>query len=199
MNSVYDFVVSPVKSRYNNTKKVGEKELTLNTQIYNHEYINRNAIVKSTPRINNTDIEVGDEVLIHHNVFRRWVNVRGVEKNSRAFIDENNYLVQPDQIFIYKKPGGEWLPLSGYCFVKPIESKDNFNTDIEEPLIGIIEHADDTLNKVGIYDKDLVGFSPNDEYEFIVDGKKMYRVMSQFITIKYEYQGNEKEYNPSWA
>ena len=37
------------------------------------------------------------------------------------------------------------------------------------------------------------------EYEFVVDGEKMYRVMSQFITIKYEYQGNEEEYNPSWA
>jgi len=23
--------------------------------------------------------------------------------------------------------------------------------------------------------------------------------MNNFITIKYEYQGNEEEYNPSWA
>ena len=27
MKSVYDFVVSPIKSRYNNTKKIGEFEL----------------------------------------------------------------------------------------------------------------------------------------------------------------------------
>ena len=31
------------------------------------------------------------------------------------------------------------------------------------------------------------------------NGKRLYRVMTQFITIKYEYQGNEEEYNPSWA
>ena len=36
-------------------------------------------------------------------------------------------------------------------------------------------------------------------YEFIIDGKRLYRVYSKFITIKYEYQGNEEEYNPSWA
>jgi hypothetical protein len=24
-------------------------------------------------------------------------------------------------------------------------------------------------------------------------------VMNKFITIKYEYQGNEEEYNPSWT
>jgi hypothetical protein len=27
----------------------------------------------------------------------------------------------------------------------------------------------------------------------------MYRIFSNSITIKYEYQGDEKEYNPSWA
>ena len=45
----------------------------------------------------------------------------------------------------------------------------------------------------------LVGFTPNSEYEFVVDNERLYRVLSKFITIKYEYQGNEEEYNPSWA
>ena len=46
---------------------------------------------------------------------------------------------------------------------------------------------------------DLVGFTPNSEYEFIINEERLYRVMNKFITIKYEYQGNEEEYNPSWA
>ena len=45
----------------------------------------------------------------------------------------------------------------------------------------------------------LVGFKPNSKFEFVIDGKRLYRVMSNFITIKYEYQGDEEEYNPSWA
>ena len=39
---------------------------------------------------------------------------------------------------------------------------------------------------------------PSSEYEFIVDGERMYRVLTKFISIKYEYQGDETEYNPSW-
>jgi len=51
-----------------------------------------------------------------------------------------------------------------------------------------------------VYSKnELVGFTPFSTYEFIVDGQKLYRVLNKFITIKYEYQGNEEAYNPSWA
>ena len=45
----------------------------------------------------------------------------------------------------------------------------------------------------------VVGFTPFSKYEFIIDGEKLYRVYSKFITIKYEYKGNEETYNPSWA
>jgi hypothetical protein len=37
------------------------------------------------------------------------------------------------------------------------------------------------------------------EYEFIINKQKLYRIPTNQITIKYEYQGNEEEYNPSWA
>ena len=37
------------------------------------------------------------------------------------------------------------------------------------------------------------------EEENILEGKRLYRVLNKFITIKYEYQGNEEAYNPSWA
>ena len=84
MKSVYNFVVTPIGERYNNTKKVGESEVILNTEIFNHQFVNRKAKVISTPIIGDTDIKPGDEVIIHHNVFRRWHNVRGEEKNSRS-------------------------------------------------------------------------------------------------------------------
>ena len=84
--------------------------------------------------------------------------------------------------------------MPGYCFVKPIKNFDKFNIDQEQPLIGIIEYADEGFKK-----GDLVGFRPNSEYEFVINGQKLYRVLSNFITIKYEYQGNEETYNPSWT
>ena len=193
MKSVYNFVVAPVNSRYNNTKKVGDKELIVNTEIYSHQYVSREAVVKSLPTIGDTDIQVGNKVIVHHNVFRKWNNQHGVEKNSRSYFDQDTYLIASDQIFLYKKDK-TWIPQKGYCFVKPVKSTDKLSLDKEKPLVGIVKYTDGTVSE-----GDLVGFRPSSEYEFIIDGEKLYRVLSNFITIKYEYQGNEEEYNPGWA
>tara|TARA_Y100000593_G_scaffold47794_1_gene90429 strand:- start:133 stop:723 length:591 start_codon:yes stop_codon:yes gene_type:complete len=193
MKSVYNFVVAPIGERYNNTKKVEGGNLILNTEIFNHQYVNRIAKVISTPIIGDTDIQSGDEVIIHHNVFRRWHNVKGIEKNSRSYFNEDTYFINQDQIFLYKR-NNKWNTPKGYCFVQPLKNKDQFNTNTEKPLVGIVKYSDGTVN-VG----DLVGFKPGSEYEFVIENKLLYRVLSNLITIKYEYQGNEETYNPSWA
>ena len=72
-----------------------------------------------------------------------------------------------------------------------------FSINFEKPLIGIIKTKDPDLKDVE--EQDLIGFKPSSEYEFIIDRQKLYRVPTNQITIKYERQGNEKEYNPSWA
>jgi len=193
MKSVYNFVVKPKGERYNNTKKLDGGELILNTDIFQHQYVNREAIVISTPIIGNTNIKPGDTVIVHHNVFRRWNDVKGVEKNSRAYFNEDTYFINHDQIFLYKR-NDKWTAPKGYCFVMPLKATDQFNIESEKPLQGIVKYSDGTVEV-----NDLIGFRPNSEYEFIVDSERLYRVLSKFITIKYEYQGNEKEYNPSWA
>jgi len=198
MKSVYNFVVTPVGERYNNTKKVEGGDLILNTEIYNHQFVNRIAKVISTPIIGDTDIQPGDEVIVHHNVFRRWHNIHGEEKNSRSYFNESTYFVNHDQIFLVKYctsfSDQNWYAPKGYCFIKPLKAKDQFNIDEERPLIGIVKYSDGTVKE-----GDLVGFRPKSEYEFVIDGERLYRVLSNFITIKYEYQGDEEEYNPSWA
>jgi len=193
MKSVYNFVVTPKGERYNNKKRIGDSELILNTEIYNHQFVNREAVVISTPIIGSTNIKPGDTVIVHHNVFRRWHNVKGVEKNSKSYFSENTYLVNYDQIFLYKRDK-EWIAPKGYCFVKPLKAVDQFNIESEKPLQGIVKYSDGTVNT-----GNLIGFRPSSEYEFIVDDERLYRILSNFITIKYEYQGNEEEYNPSWA
>ena len=192
MQSVYNFVVTPVGQRYNNVKKVGDKELILNTENFNHEYVNRLAKVISTPKIGETNVNVGDEVIVHHNVFRRWKNVRGIEKNSRNYINENTYLLQPDQLFLYKQ-NNIWQASKGYCWLQPIKNKNKFNIN-KEQLVGVVKYTDGTIDE-----NSLVGFHASGQYEFIVDGQRLYRVLSNLITIQYEYQGDEETYNPSWA
>ena len=198
MRSIFDFVVEPYSNkRYNNTKKIDDTDLILNTQIFTHQNVNRVGVVKSLPIMNeNKDIKVGDHVIVHHNIFRRFHNIRGEEQNSKSYIDDNNYLCSIDQIFAYKRKS-KWKPLLGYAFVKPIVSNDIFSLDKEQQLKGVLRYLDAkyTFLKEG----DLVGFTPNSEYEFIIEGEKLYRVRTKNLTVKYEYQGNEKEYNPIWA
>jgi hypothetical protein len=193
MKSVHNFVVTPKGDRYNNTKEIEGGSLILNTEIYNHQFVNREATVISTPIAGHTDIQAQDTVLVHHNVFRRWNDVKGREKNSRSFFNESTYFIAPDQIFLYKR-NNEWIAPNGYCFVMPLKTVDQLNMESEVPLMGIVKYSDNTVD-VG----DLVGFKPSSEYEFIIDGQRLYRVLSNFITIKYEHQGDEEEYNPSWA
>ena len=193
MKSVYNFVVTPLNSRYNNTKKIGDKELIVNTEIFSHQHVSREAIVKALPTVGKTDIKVGDKVIVHHNVFRRWHNQHGVEKNSRSYFDKETYLVASDQIFLYKS-NDNWKPQKGYCFVNPVTSTDKHSVNKEKPLIGIVKYSDGTVKE-----GELIGFRPSSEYEFIIDGEKLYRILSNFITIKYGHQRNEEAYNPSWA
>tara|TARA_R110002072_G_scaffold56621_1_gene146425 strand:- start:563 stop:1150 length:588 start_codon:yes stop_codon:yes gene_type:complete len=192
MKAYKEFVVSPIGERYNNSKEVDGKELILNTEIFNHKFINRLALVLEAPILFDTPIKEGNELIVHHNVFRRWHDVKGRERNSRSYWKEDKYFISPDQIFLYKKKN--WMATPGYSFVQPIKSNDKISNDTEKPLVGIIKYSDGSFNK-----GDLVGFTPNSEYEFIIENKRLYRVLNKFITIKYEYQGNEEEYNPSWT
>ena len=193
MKSVYNFVVTPIGKRYSNTKKVGDSELILNTEIFNHQFVNRIAKVISVPIIGDTEIKPGDNVIIHHNVFRRWHNVKGIEKNSRSYFDESTYLISQDQVFLYKR-NKRWKAQKGYCFIKPLKAIDKFNIENEKPSQGVVKYSDGTVKE-----GDIIGYRPKTQSEFIVDGERLYRVLSNLITIKYEYQGNEEEYNPSWT
>ena len=193
MQSLFSFIVKPKKERYDNKKYIDGQELLLNTEISDHRYVSRTAIVIALPKSYTGEIQINDEVIVHHNLFRRWYNAHGIENNSSGYYKEDQYFVGLDQMYLYKRKN-KWKPLKGFCFVKPIES--NNIIEKEQPHIGIIKYVDKNLK--GIQKEDLVGFTPNSKYEFIINGERLYRVLTKFITIKYERQGTETEYNPSW-
>ena len=197
MQGLYYFVVKPVNSRYNNIKKIGDKSLITNTENFTHQNVNRNAIVISTPKGFETNINIGDEIIVHHNVFRRWKDIRGVEQNSKGYFEEDKYFVQLDQIYLYKN-NNTWKSVDEYCFVKPIHAIDDFSIEKEQPLIGVLKYTNNHEYLNTLKPGDLVGFVPRSEYEFIINDERLYRVQTSAITIKYEYQGKEREYNPSW-
>ena len=198
MKSLYKFIIKPVNTRYDNEKKIGDKSLVLNTKIENHRFVSRDAIVVSTPLAFKSKIKPGDTVIIHFNVFRRFYDIRDEEKDSSSYFKDDLYFCDPYQIYLYKQ-NNKWLTHLDYCFVKPIIDNNVLNQNKEKPLTGILKYGNHILENMGVEEGDLVGFTPISEFEFIVDNERFYCMKSNDIVVKHEYEGNEKEYNPSWA
>ena len=200
MQSLYSFIIQPKNGRYTNEVNVGDKKLIINTTMDDHKFVNRIGVVMSVPLIGDTDLSVGDEVIVHHNVFRRFYDVRGVEKNSSSYFKEDMYFCYYDQIFLYKH-NNQWKAPGNFCYVKPIIKKEKkiISDEKEQKRMGILKYGNSSLEAFKIHEGDLVGFSPSSEYEFIIEEDRLYRMRTNDITIKYEYKGDEVEYNPSWA
>mgnify|MGYP001809514320 FL=1 len=107
MQSLFDYIIS-TENRYNNKININNKELIVNTEITerDHHFVNRIGTVIKIPINHKTSIKEGDHVIIHHNVFRRWYDQGNNERNSASFLEENKFIVSPDQIFGYKNEDG---------------------------------------------------------------------------------------------
>ena len=198
MKSLYDFIVKPLNNRYDNEKKIGDKTLVTNTSIEDYKSVSNEALVIATPTAFKTGIKPGDRIIIHHNVFRRFYDIRGNEKNSRAYFKDNMYFCSVDQVYLYKRDD-EWKSFMDRCFIKPIKSKSSLDLNKEEPNIGIVKYGNKLLDAVGITPGSLITFKPNCEFEFTIEEERLYCMKSNNIVIKHEYKGDEEEYNPSWA
>ena len=194
MKSLYSFIVKPLEKRYDNVRKIGDVNLIINTGIEDHQFISKKAVVVSTPAAFKSKVNVGDEVYIHHNIFRRWYDQKGRERNSSTYFKDDLYFVSPEQIYMYNLK-----PHLNYCFVKPLKNQSFLNNRKEQPNIGIVKYTNKTLEALGITSGTLITFTPNSEFEFIIEGERLYCMKSNDIALTHEYQGNEKENNPSWA
>ena len=180
MRSLFNYIII-TDNRYNNKVDVDGVELVVNTEITERDaiFVNRRATIEAIPLVGG-ELQVGDEVIIHHNVFRRMVNTQGKEINSGSFLGENKALVYYDQIFAYKREG-KWNACEGYCFVEPRENEETFINGHVALLSGHMWLADERLKSQGVQEGDLVGFTPNSEYEFYIDNKLYYRILSNHV------------------
>ena len=198
MKSVYDFIVEPLGEEYSNEIKIGNKQLVINTGIEDFKFVNRLAKVLETPKAFSTKIKIGDTIVIHQNVFRTFYNMQGDKKKSRSWFKDSLYFCAVDQIYLYKNKAG-WHSFNDRCFIIPIKDKESLTLEKEQSLIGILKYGNSFLKALNINPGDLVGYTPNSEWEFLIEGKRLYCMKSNDIVIKYEHKGNEEEYNPSWS
>ena len=194
MKSLYSFIIKPLFNRYDNVKQIDENELIINTSIEDHKFVSKKAVVVSTPAAYNTKIKKDDIVYVHHNIFRRYYDMRGIEKNSSTFFKDDLYFCSPDQIYMYNLK-----PHLNYCFVKPILNKNRLENRKDQPNFGILKYGNSSLDAVGVRPGALVVFTPFSEFEFIIEGERLYCMKSNDIAVTHEHEGNEKENNPSWT
>ena len=198
MRSVYDFIIKPVGKRYDNEVKVGEHTLITNSSIESFKHVNNIAEVVETPVAFATSIRKGDLIIVHHNVFRVFYDMKGIKKNSRSFLKDDLFFCAVDQVYLYKRKD-IWKSFGDRCFVAPVKNKDLLSTDKVADLIGILKIGNSSLEESGINPGDIIGFTPNSEWEFVVDNQIMYCMKSNDIVIKYGLDRNEEEYNSRWA
>lgn len=198
MKSLYDFIVKPLGETYDNAININDTKLILNNNVESFKFVNNYAEVISTPLMLETPVNVGDIILVHHNVFRRWYDMKGKQKNGRAFFVDDLYFVSIDQVYLYKNKTG-FKPFGDRCFVKPIKSKNVLDNEKEQSLVGILKIGNSSLEALGINQGDLVGFKPNSEFDFLINKERLYCMKLNDIVLKYERKGDKKEYNPSWA
>lgn len=185
MKSPYYFIIEPKDGkRYANEKNIGGTDVLVSSSEEDHKNSNREGIVLSTPLGYDGPIKEGDTLLVHHNVFKFYNDMKGRRRSGRSFIFDNLFFVDDEQFFMYKSDG-PWIPHGKYCFVKPIPPIETFmhNPCAEQELAGVIEYPNDYLIQNGVSVGDLVAFTPYSDYEFFVDGVKMYRVIDKEVTI----------------
>jgi len=187
MRSPEFFIVKPKDGkRYDNTRTYGEVEFISNSSIESADHSNRFAIVESTPIGYKGAIKKGDTLLVHHNVFKFYYDMQGREKSGRSFFQKDLFFVDFDQFFLYKTKDEEWKAHSKYCFIKPAKEEDYYIKKFtnEEPLVGTIRYINEELLNLGLNVGDKVCYEPDSEYEFRVDGEKLYRMFTNNLVVK---------------
>jgi len=172
--------------------------LVTNSSIESFKHVNNIAEVVETPAAFATPIKKGDLIVIHHNVFRVFYDMKGTKKNSRSFLKDGLFFCSTDQIYLYKK-SKTWKSFGDRCFVAPVKNKDVLSSQKTADLIGILKIGNSSLKSAGINPGDIIGFIPGSEWEFVIDDQIMYCMKSNDIVIKYELDRNEEEYNSRWA
>jgi len=131
----------------------------------------------------NGPIKKGDILLVHHNTFKFYSDMKGNQRSGRSFIKDDLFFVDNDQFFMFHD-GDKWTAHDRYCFVQPIPpSKAGiFMASGEQPLVGIMRYPNDNLIRQGVVAGCKVIFAPDSEYEFYVDGEKLYRMFDHKIS-----------------
>lgn len=178
------FLIEPKDNKqYNNTKQTEDGELIVSTSIEEACDVNRIAKVIAVPKLHKTNVRVGDEVVVWHNIFRIIYDNNGVPTNSSYYIKDNLYFADVDLVYMIIR-NGEKIAINENCFVEPITDVVNEITNEEQKHLGILKYPSENLIKQGYKQGDKVAFRKNCEYKFKIDDELLYMMNENRILAK---------------
>jgi hypothetical protein len=180
MRSPFYFLVKPVDGkRYTNQRDNG---LIVSSSQEDHTQTNRLALVVNTPVGYDGPVQIGDQILVHHNVFRIYYDMQGRERSSFNHIIDDVYYIEPDQFYMYIRDGVK-MAVSPFVFIRPVSNKKEmsvYTQGIHKELAGEVAYSSEEYLSPG----EVVSFKPHSEYEFYIDGEKLYRMSHNNVCIK---------------
>jgi hypothetical protein len=111
--------------------------------------------------------------------------MKGRQKSGKSFFKDDLFLVDDYQYYLYKH-NGRWMAKDEFCFVKPVPKEEFYlhTPGVDQPLVGIVKYTNNKLISYGVDEGQRISFKPDSEYEFNIDGEKLYRVSTSWITMK---------------
>lgn len=189
MRPLSNFVVY-VPKKVNETKKIGDVEIYIETKFNEFEHRVMEGEVVGIPEKYKTQVAVGDTLYFHHHVVI-----------TPQVLDEKNDLYQVNyspngghatqSYIVKKKDTDEIIALDDWVFLDPIKPEPKLKSDILELVSfeeevnykGKIMYASDKIKELGLKIGDVVWFTKDSDYEMQIDDKKLWRVLIQNLTI----------------
>lgn len=181
MNSPYYFIIQPVGDEYENEVEIAGKKIIVNSTLENHKHVNRLGRITHIPGRYKGTISVGDIIIVHHNIFRIYYDMKGRPKKSPNFFKDGLYFIDEGQFYLYHN-GDRWNSVGEYCFVEPVQKENSYLYEEGlEDSTGVLVYGNETLRSMGVEEGSKINFTKNSEYEFTVDNKKLYRMRTADI------------------
>jgi co-chaperonin GroES (HSP10) len=180
MKSPYYFIIKPLGDEYNNEVEISGQKIIVNSTVEDHKHVNRLAEVVYAPS-RSTKVKSGDIIVVHHNIFRIYYDMKGRAKKSPNYFKDGMYFIDEYQFYLYND-GKEWKSVGNYCFVQPIDKENSYLYEEGTELnTGYVVYDNDYLNDLGVKLGDKVNFTKNSEYEFTINDTVLYRMRTNDI------------------
>ena len=180
MQSPFYFLIKPKGSQYNNEEVVDGKTIIVNTSVTEAKDVNKNAIVVGLPMGYKGNVKIGDEVVVWHNVFRITHNDAGVPMQSNHHIKDDLFYIPEEMIYLIIR-NGKKIAANDSVFVEPIIENDFYEGVKEVKHTGYLKYINETIENLGLKEGDKICFRKGCEYEFFIEGQRLYKMSSHRI------------------